>query len=100
MLVTRWVAIFDDAPGMAQVRQERSDLHFDYLKRHRDRILIGGGLREAPDGAFVGGLWVLETNTREEAVRLIEDDPYYRAGLRRYRLLVWGKAFEDVPVTL
>jgi hypothetical protein len=33
-------------------------------------------------------------------VRLIEEDPYFQSGMRRYRLLVWGKAFENVPVTL
>jgi uncharacterized protein YciI len=98
--MTRWVAIFDDLPGMMQVRHEREGLHFAYLERHRDRILIGGGLRESLGGAFTGGLWVLETESREEAVRLIEEDPYYQSGLRRYRLLVWGKAFENVPVTL
>ncbi len=98
--MTRWVAIFDDAPGMLQVRQERADAHFDYLKRHQDKIRIGGGLREIPGGSFVGALWVLETESREEAVRLIVEDPCFQTGFRRYRLLVWGKAFEDVAVTL
>ncbi len=98
--MTRWVAIFDDRPGMPQVRQEREAEHFAYLERHRDRILIGGGLREAPGGAFVGGLWVLETESREEAVRLIEEDPYFQSGFRGYRLLVWGKVFENIAVTL
>jgi uncharacterized protein len=98
--VTRWIAIFDDLPGMPQVRQERESAHFAYLERHRDQILIGGGLREKPGGDFVGGLWVLETEDREEAVRMIENDPYCQSGQRRYRLLVWGKAFENVAVTL
>jgi uncharacterized protein YciI len=98
--MTRWVAIFDDPPEMMQVRAEREGMHFEYLERHRDRILIGGGLRESPGGAFTGGLWVLETESREEAVRVIENDPYFQPGLRRYRLLVWGKAFENIPVTL
>ncbi len=98
--MTRWVAIFDDLPGMADVRRDGDDRHFQYLERHRDRIPIAGGLREIPGGAFVGGLWVLETENREEAVRLIENDPYFRSGQRNYRLLVWGKAFEDIPVTL
>ncbi|MGO4388284.1 YciI family protein [Microvirga sp. 2YAF29] len=98
--MTRWVAIFDDLPGMADIRQERESLHFDYLKENRDKIRIGGGLREVPGGPFLGALWVLETDTREEAVRLIENDPYCRSGCRQYRLLFWGKAFEDVPVIL
>jgi len=98
--MTRWVAIFNDLPGMADIRRERESLHFDYLKANRDKIRIGGGLREAPGGAFLGASWVLETDTRREAVELIENDPYFRSGFRHYSLLFWGKAFADVPVTL
>lgn len=35
----------------------------------------------------------MEVDSKDEAVRLVEGDPYYRLGLRKgYRLLVWGKA--------
>jgi hypothetical protein len=33
-------------------------------------------------------------------VRLIENDPYYRPEFRTYRVLAWGKAFEDRAVAL
>lgn len=38
--------------------------------------------------------------SRARAVALIENDPYWVPGLRRYRLLTWGNAFPDRPVTL
>ena len=60
---------------------------------NRDKIVIAGGLRPVPDEWYCGGLWVLEVASRDEAVTLIEHDPYFRLGLRKgYRLLVWGKA--------
>jgi len=35
----------------------------------------------------------MEVESRDEAVKLIEGDPYLGLGLRKsYRLLVWGKA--------
>ena len=35
----------------------------------------------------------MEVGSREEAVRLVEADPYFTLGLRKhYRLFVWGKA--------
>jgi len=38
-------------------------------------------------------LWVLEVSDRAEAVRLVEEDPYFKLGLRTgYDLFVWGKA--------
>lgn len=89
----RWVVIFDDADGREAIRKEQADAHFAYLAANRERIVIAGGLRSAPGEWYCGGLWVMEVGAREDAVRLIEGDPYYRLGLRRgYRLLVWGKA--------
>lgn len=98
--MARWVVFFDDEPGMMDVRREREPLHLAYLERHAEEIRMAGGLREAPDAAFVGGLWVLEVASRERAVALIENDPYCVPSLRRYRLLTWGKAFPDRLVTL
>lgn len=89
----RWVAIFDDNTDLDSVRKQHSAAHFDYVGANRDKIVIAGGLRRAPDEWYCGGLWVLEVDSRDEAVRLIEDDPYFRLGLRKGdRLLVWGKA--------
>lgn len=43
--MTRWGVIFDDAPAMLLVRREKGAAHLDYLERHADSILIGGGPR-------------------------------------------------------
>ena len=89
----RWVAIFDDNEGRESVRKEHSGAHFDYLAANRDKIVIAGGLRSAPGEWYCGGLWVMEVDSKDEAVRLVEGDPYLQLGLRRsYRLFVWGKA--------
>jgi hypothetical protein len=51
------------------------------------------GCGPGPGEWFCGGLWVLEVADRDEAVRLVEGDPYFMLGLRRsYELFVWGKA--------
>lgn len=96
----RWIAFFTDTPEMLQVRAEREPLHLAYLRQHASEILIAGGCREAPDGAFVGGLWVLDVTSRQRAVELIERDPYFVPSCRSYRLLTWGKAFAEREVRL
>ena len=89
----RWIAFFEDLPDREWIRKQHAGAHFDYLAAHRDRIRLAGGLREAPDAWYCGGLWILEVESRDEAVRLVEADPYFMLGLRKgYRLLVWGKA--------
>lgn len=96
----RWIAIFEDSPGMLAVRKAREALHLAYLGAHESEILIAGGCREAPGADYVGGLWVLEVASRERAVALIENDPYFEPAVRRYKLRVWGKAFADRDVLL
>ena len=96
----RWIALFDDTPAMLAIRQEREPLHLAYLRQHQGEILIAGGLREAPGGGFVGGLWVMEVASRARAAELVENDPYYVPAHRSYRLLTWGKALAERQVIL
>lgn len=99
----RWVVIFEDHPREIgdPIRKHQHQAHFDYLAAHSDRILIGGGLRPDQDQWYCGGLWVIEVETRDEAVVLIENDPYFTLGLRKsYRLMIWGKAPNYGAVTL
>ena len=96
----RLVAIFEDTPSMAEIRRNREALHIAYLRAHSDEIVLGGGLRDAPGGPFVGGLWVLEVASRERAVQLIEGDPYFQVVNRPYKLHHWGKALPDRQVVL
>lgn len=98
--MARWIVIFDDAEGMLEVRKRHGAEHLAYLEANKDKILIGGGLRPAPGEPFVGGLWVLEVANRDEAVQLVEKDPYFRPEFRKYRVLTWGKALEDRFITL
>ena len=94
-----YVAIFEDLPEMVLIRKARSEQHIAYLKEHRNEILIGGWLREEPGGVFVGDMWIFEVESRERAVTLIENDPYFESAYRTYRLLVRGKALPE-PVLL
>jgi uncharacterized protein len=96
----RWIALFEDTADMLPVRQRHEAAHLAYLAAFEREILIAGGLRDAPGAPFVGGLWVLEVSSRERAIQLVERDPYFIHGGRRYRLAVWGKALADKQVML
>jgi len=93
--MARWACIFDDKPEMLAIRGERRPQHLAYLEAHFGRILISGGL--SPDIGLPpeGGLWIVEAETRAEAVSLIENDPYFVPEFRSYRLFVWGKALKN-----
>lgn len=70
----RWVVIFDDNEHLDAIRKAHSSASGAGRVVLRRAVGPGGG-------------------SRDEAVRLIEQDPYFGLGLRKsYRLLVWGKA--------
>jgi len=91
----RWLVVFDDTPAMLDVRKRLHDQHLAYLREHISEIPLAGGCRDEPDGDYCGGAWVLEVSCKARAVELIENDPYFRAHARHYRLRAWGKAFSD-----
>jgi uncharacterized protein YciI len=96
----RWIAVFTDTPAMLQVRTELAEAHLAYLDRHASEIVLAGGCRHSPESDYVGGLWVLEVADRARAVELVEQDPYFLSGARRYELRTWGKAFPERRVSL
>lgn len=96
----RLVVVFDETPAMVDVRARLEPAHLAFLETHRHEIPMAGGLRNEPGQAYVGGLWVFDVASRERAIELIEQDPYYKACPRPYRLLVWGKALPQHMVTL
>jgi len=96
----RWIAIFTDTPAMLAVRAQHAQAHLDFLNQYASEIVLAGGCRNEADGAYVGGLWVLEVENRARAVALIEQDPYFLSGARQYELRTWGKAFADRSVLL
>jgi uncharacterized protein len=83
--MTRWVAIFEDnpEPEVGWIRQRHAEEHFGYLAANRDKILLGGGLRLAPGEWYCGGLWVMEVDSREEAVRCARTTPSPSSGCAR-----------------
>lgn len=91
--MTRWIAIFDDDLSAGAVRSDFSQAHFNYLAQNAGKIRMAGGLQPGPDEGWVGGLWILDVESREEAARLCEGDPFFEYGLRKsYRLMSWGRA--------
>jgi len=94
-----WIVKFDDTPAMLKHRKQHGARHIEYLKAHADKILVGGGLRAAPEAPFVGGLWIVDAESHDEVLDLVLADPYFAPEHRRFEILAWGKAI-DVPVTI
>jgi len=95
--MARWICVFDDSPEMLAIREERRALHHQFLRRHAARIRRAGALVRPSESSPSGALWLLDIENRDEAVVLIEQDPYFDPRYRRYHLFEWRWAL-DYPI--
>ncbi len=92
-----FVVNFKDNADQYGTRKKYLESHIQWLKNHEDTVLVGGSLREEPDQNPIGGLWIVESNSKREVEALIETDPFWVHKLRSsYQILHWSKAFPNL----
>ncbi len=63
--------------------------HLEYMQAHEDKIFLSGPF--AKPGRIVDeGMCVLHTESEEEALRFMRDEPLTKHGLRRFELKLWN----------
>ncbi len=77
-----FVARFTDKPGIAERRDELLQEHFAWLAANDDRVLLAGSVRSDVGGDSLGGLWIIEANSKIEAEQVYQTDPFFANGLR------------------
>ena len=90
-----WMIVCDDAPGGAALRRDKAlmDAHWAYELSIKDKILCAGSLRTDDGVTPNGSLLVLDVDTREEAVAIVNADPATQAGLRGNMIVRrWNRA--------
>lgn len=90
-----WVIVSQDAPDSAVIRADRTimDAHWAYELSIKHKILCAGSLRTDDGVTPIGSLLVLDVDTREEAMAIINADPATKAGLRgKITVTRWNKA--------
>lgn len=91
-----WLVTFEDEPSKIHLRGTHTPFHSAYVKSIAPHITCSGALRETPDGRQTGGMWVIDTETREEAMTLFQGDPFFKEGLRaNVRVQHWTKGVWD-----
>ena len=91
-----WAIRFHDRADRLATRERFLDAHVAWLAARRDRILVAGSLRSAPGTTPVGGLWVVEAGSRDEAEAIYATDPFWTEGLReRVEIHFWSKALPE-----
>ncbi|MET1114094.1 MAG: YciI family protein [Comamonas sp.] len=85
-----------DEPSQAHLRTEMRAPHLAYLQE-RAHLVLAAGAKLNDDGSTAGGgVYIVEVETRAEAERFIQGDPFHIAGLfSQVRVQRWRKAFFD-----
>ena len=83
-----------DKPDHQALRQATRAEHLKFLDDNK-HLLLACGAKLHDDGSDIGGgLYVVDVDTREEAERLIQADPFYRVELfERVAITLWRKAY-------
>jgi len=90
-----------DKPNLQALRLEVRQAHLDYLDTHLE-ILLACGAKLSDDGETAsGGIYLLDLDSREEAERFINADPFYQAELFvEVKIMRWRQAYLNRKNTL
>ncbi|WP_459615929.1 YciI family protein [Bordetella sp. 2513F-2] len=85
-----------DKPGQLALRQQHRAEHLKFLDEHK-HLLLATGAKLNDDGSDAGGgLYIVALESRDEAQRFIDADPFSAAGLfERVTITRWRKAYVD-----
>jgi len=94
--MTLFAVLFeDDQQNAAAIRKEYLPRHFAFLEANAASIRTAGPLSREGD-AFAGGLWLVETESADTVDRLVKDDPFWAAGLRKsVKVFRWNRVFAE-----
>ncbi len=70
-----------DKPNSGELREATRPAHLEWAKTLGDRLRYAGPTLEEGTGAMIGSVWVLEADSRDEADRLTQEDPYEKVDL-------------------
>lgn len=91
-----YVITFVDDPGVRERKKQIRATHIEHVEQNAHRIITSGGFFPEDDDFPVGGLIILDVDSREEAVRYIESDPFFTNGIfSSYTIMKWRKFIFD-----
>jgi uncharacterized protein YciI len=76
-----YICFCKDYPGATELRREHTPAHLDYIEGILDRILLAGPLKDPEADGYNASCFIYRTDERSEALELLHNDPYYKAGI-------------------
>lgn len=71
----------EDRPDGLAIREATRDAHLAYLERHKDKLVLGGGLLSEDGQTRLGSVFIINVPNRKAAEAFSADEPFRKAGL-------------------
>ena len=71
----------EDRPDGQAVREATREAHLAYLDRHKDKVVLGGGLLSEDGATRLGSVFIINVPSRKAAEAFSADEPFRKAGL-------------------
>ena len=71
----------EDRPDGQAIRAATREEHFAYLQRHKDKLVLGGGLLAEDGQTRLGSVFIVNVPNRKAAEAFSADEPFRKAGL-------------------
>ena len=94
LFVVQFEDVYAEQPERLPERARHMEAHLTFLAAQGDKVLAAGALRLTDDGAPLGGLWIVNAESKADVEALVAQDPFWTAGLRKsVRVSHWAKAY-------
>jgi len=71
----------EDRPDGLAIREGTREAHLAYLERHKDKLVLGGGLLSEDGKTRLGSVFILNVADRKAAEAFSTEEPFRKAGL-------------------
>jgi len=71
----------EDRPDGLAIREATREAHLAYLERHKDKLVLGGGLLSEDGKTRLGSVFILNVPDRQAAEKFSSEEPFRKAGL-------------------
>lgn len=96
-----FIVQLEDRPDRAALRQRLVQDHRRWVASMQARIVAAGSLHAQPQDPAQGGLWLVRGSDPAEVRALVQQDPFWRGGLRRsLQIRFWCRGFPAGPASL
>ncbi len=76
-----YICFCRDVENSTPLRQANTAAHLAYIEKIMGRVLVAGPMAADSEGDYSGSTFIYDVESREEALQLLHNDPYFRAGL-------------------